>query len=327
MNTTTVLFFGSTTDSVIILEKLATLKAFSIAAVVTQPAKSVGRDHVVTPTPVGVWAEEHHHTVLTFESNPEKPWVYANEQQVIDALQPVQADLLVSASYGIKIPWSTIADATFGGINIHPSILPHWRGADPVPWAILSGDHQIGVSVVTLSETFDQGVILAQKKIPITPKDTSDPLRTKLFGIGAELLPSVLLDFTRGKLPQKIHRSPDVRSHSTPGVKETTDMYARKFTREDGLESWDVINAAITTGTDAERVERKFRALHPWPGVWTLLRPAQPDYGGLTTANDKRLKILALHLDNGKLVLDQVQLEGKKPVLYNQFSEAYAIIK
>ena len=320
MNTVKVLFFGSTTDSVIVLQKLGAIKACSIAAVVTQPAKPIGRDHIITATPVEVWAKQHNTACLSFENNPEKPWLYADAQQVIDALQPIGADLLVSASYGIKIPWDTIRATKFGGINIHPSILPHWRGADPVPWAILSGDHQIGVSVVTLSEKFDQGIILAKEKIPITPKDTSDPLRTKLFTKGADLLAKILPDYITGDIKRKLKTSPQPLASHLGGVK----LYARKFTREDGFESWDVVSAATTAGTDAERVERKFRALHPWPGVWTLLRQG---YGGQTTDNDKRLKILKLHLDNGKLVLDQVQLEGKKPVLYSQFSEAYAIIK
>ncbi len=309
-----VLFFGSTTDSVIVLEKLAAEPSIQIVAVVTQPAKPIGRAHVVTATPVEVWAKHHATAVLTFESNPEKPWLFANEQQVIDALQPIQAEVLVSASYGIKIPWKTIQAAKFGGINVHPSILPRWRGADPVPWAILSGDHQIGVSIVTLSETFDQGVILAQKKIPITPKDTSDPLRTKLFEIGGDLLTHILPDY-----PHSRNQSPPDSGNAASKL-----PYARKFTRGDGFEPWETVNRAITDGTDAERLERKFRALHPWPGVWTLLRQG---YGGQATDNDNRLKILKLHLDNGKLVLDQVQLEGKKPVLYSQFSEAYAIIK
>lgn len=294
-----ILFFGSTTDSVIVLQKIATLKDVEIAAVVTQPPRPVGRDHTLTQTPVAVWATEHAIPVLSFPTDPQKPWIFANETQVIDTLQPIQADLLISASYGVKIPWSTISAARFGGINVHPSILPYWRGADPVPWAILSGDHQIGVTVVTLSENFDEGKILAQEKIPITPHDTSDPLRTTLFTMGAELLVNVLPDLFRGKLkPQASHR-----------IHEKLP-YAKKFTREDGFEPWESLQKALTDATEATRIERKYRALHPWPGIWT-------------TIAEKRLKLLALHLDNGLLVLDEVQLEGKNPVSWKQFQTAY----
>ncbi len=313
MQKISILFFGSTTDSVVILHRLSQLQAtnyqFVIAAIVTQPPKPIGRNHVVTPTPVETWAKQRALTLLTFESNQEKPWLYTNEQQVIDALQPVHTDLLISASYGVKIPWATINDAKFGGINVHPSILPYWRGADPVPWAILSGDHQIGVTVVTLSQAFDQGVILTQEKIPITPKDTSDPLRTKLFTMGAQLLTDLLPSYIAGKLKP----TPQPSASHIGGVKLE---YARKFTRQDGFEPWETVMTAVSAGNQAERLERKFRALHPWPGVWTSI-PAKQPHEGL------RLKILAMHLSNRLLAIDQVQLEGKKPVSWKQFAAAY----
>jgi len=296
-----VLFFGSTTDSVIVLEKLS---QYEIAAVVTQPSRPVGREKIITATPVEQWAKKRNIPVLTFPTHPEKPWLFADEQRVIDALQPIQADLLISASYGVKIPWKTIEHARYGWINIHPSILPRWRGADPVPWAILSGDRQTGVSVVTLSQDFDKGVILAQKKVPVLPTDTSDPLRTKLFAIGADILIEIL------KKKSYIH------AHVRASVGEK-QPYARKFKREDGFEDWDTIEKAMTEGADADRLERKFRALHPWPGLWTRLRQG---FGGQA---EKRLKILKLHLDKGMLVLDKVQLEGKQPVPWQQFAKAY----
>lgn len=313
MNThgTTILFFGSTTDSVIVLEKLITVPGCTVAAVVTQPARPIGRKQIVTPTPTEIWATAHHIPVLSFPSNPEKPWLYADEQQVIDALQPIRADVLISASYGIKIPKESIIRAQLGGINIHPSILPHWRGADPVPWAIMSGDHQIGVTIVTLSETFDEGSILAQQKIPIGPDDTSDPLRTKLFTMGADMLTTILPNIVRGKhKPMPAHPS-DIKL-----------PYAKKFKREDGFEPWDGLLRAVTDGTDASRIERKFRALHPWPGVWTLVRQDQDEKH---TDTGKRLKILKLRLNNTILAIDEVQLEGKKPVSWKQFAEAYLL--
>lgn len=288
MHQVKILFFGSTTDSVIVLEKLVNLSRVNwlICCVVTQPPRPVGRNQILTPTPVEIWAKKHNITVLSFESNKDKPWLYANENQVIDALEPIQADLIISASYGQKIPPTTIGNARLGGINIHPSILPRWRGGDPVPWAIMTGDAQAGVTVVTLSETFDAGFILAQKKIPIKPHDTSGPLRTHLFTIGAELLSELLPDVIAGKIkgsPQKTSDEPR----------------AKRLSRELGYEPWPFPQ------TDAARIERKYRALHPWPGIWTLV-------------DGKRLKILALHLDHGALIIDQVQWEGKKPLTYTQ---------
>lgn len=299
-----ILFFGSTSDSVIILEKLHGLSGFSIGAVVTQPPRPVGRDKTVTPTPVERWAKDRNITTLSFPSDPEKPWKYADEVQVIDTLDPVGADLVISASYGQMIPWETIHKARFGGLNVHPSILPRFRGGDPVPWAIMAGDHQIGVTVVGLSERFDEGLIYARKKIPVTPHDTSSPLRTRLFDIGAHLLADILPDYVRGRTkgkPQIQHS----RNQSSPDSGNVEAYpYAKRLTRETGFEPWPFDQK------DAIRIERKYRALHPWPGVWT-------------TIDGKRLKILKLHLTNDQLVIDEVQLEGKKPVSWKQFTAAY----
>jgi len=261
-----IIFFGSTTDSILILEKLK-----SVVAVVTQPARPIGRKQIITPTAVETWAKKQNIPVH------------------VDVRIPFQADLLISASYGEKIPTKTIADAKYGGLNVHPSLLPRWRGADPVPWAILSGDHQIGVTVVTLSEEFDEGKILAQKKLPITNHDTSGPLRTKLFEIGAELLAEILA------------KGPPFKG--SPQEKSDTP-YAQRFTREDGFEPW----GKIMDPKEAIRIDRKFRAFTPWPGLWSL-------------REKKRLKILACHLSPiPGLILDQVQWEGKKPQPYQATS-------
>lgn len=271
-----VLFFGSTTDSVLVLEKLS-----NVIAVVTQPPRPVGRKQILTPTPVETWAKEHHIPILSFENNKEKPWLYSDENQVIDTLEPFKADLLISASYGQKIPTKTLSGAKLGGINIHPSILPRWRGGDPVPWAIMTGDAQIGVTVVTLSEKFDAGMILAQKKIPIKPHDTSGPLRTHLFELGAELLVASLDHL-------------DLRGESLQGMK--TEPYARRLTRQDGFEPWE----HIIDPKEADRIDRKFRALHPWPGLWSMVK-------------EKRIKILGF--DHTPTI---VQFAGKKPLTYTQ---------
>lgn len=294
------LFFGSTSDSVIVLSKL---NAFGISCIVTQPPRPVGRNQVVTPTPVANWAVDHHIPVLTFPNRPDQPSLYKDDQTVIDAIQPFRPDIIISASYGIKIPTETINAARYGGLNVHPSLLPRWRGADPVPWAILSGDHQTGVSIVTLSERFDQGKIIAQKKVPITPKDFSDPLRTRLFTLGAQLLGEILPDYLAGELDGR-------PQYTSKGEALQKSPYARKFTREDGFEPWDILQKAMINEEEAQRIERKFRALTPWPGLWT-------------TVNGKRLKILSCHFTGDKLMIDMVQLEGKKPAPYAQFATAY----
>lgn len=323
MEKVNVIFFGSTSDSVLVLNRLHELRmtdyGLRISAVVTQPPRPVGREQLVTPTPVELWAKEKNITTLSFPSDKETSWLYENEQTAIDTLEPFKADLLISASYGQRIPTKTITDAKYGGLNVHPSLLPRWRGADPVPWAILSGDHQTGATIVTLSPEFDEGKIIAQKKHAITPVDETDSLRAKLFSMGAELLAEVITDYLSGKLK---------------GSSQKTEAasYARRLTRNDGFIPWDILQKSIA-GQDVPIKERPpllaldashitltitkaLRALSPWPGLWTTVQiEGQP----------KRLKILSCHAEEvtNTLILDDVQLEGKKPVLYVQFAQAY----
>src|SRR3989344_5255090 len=237
-----VIFFGSTTDSVRVIDALyqcnnVTMQQFSFSAVVTQPPRPAGRDQTITQTPVEIWAKEKNIPVLSFASHQDKPWLYADEQQVIDTLQPFKPDLLVSACYGQKISSSTIKSAKYGGLNVHPSLLPRWRGADPVPWAILAGDHQKGATVVTLADRFDEGKIVAQKKVPITNKDASDPLRTKLFELGAQLVIKMLPEYLKSK--------PKVQPKQLSNVTIKQFPYARRFTRQDGFIPWELLQDAM----------------------------------------------------------------------------------
>lgn len=311
-----IIFFGSTSDSVIVLstlhQALDTKIKGHIVAVVTQPPRPVGRSQEITSTPVEIWAKEHHITVLSFASDDQKAWLYKNESEVINTLSSFSADICISASYGQKIPHETIQKAQYGGVNVHPSFLPHWKGADPVPWAIAAGDHQVGVSIVTIADKFDDGKILAQKKEAVLPTDTSDPLRTKLFTLGAALLVETL--------PKYIDKS--IKGEPQDPTKGS---YAGRKTRETGFEPWESIQQAFADEEEAKRIERKYRAFHPWPGLWTFMTDKKQEKAG--KQKDKRLKILSCHLSSTLpfLVLDEVQLEGKNPVSYQQFQQAYLI--
>jgi methionyl-tRNA formyltransferase len=317
-----IVFFGSTTDSVIVLDALATDKdvSRSIGAVVTQPAKPVGRKQILTPTPVEMWAETHHVPCLTFPTVNDKPWHYAEPDRVNASISPFSPDLLVSASYGQKIPEEVVRSARFGGVNVHPSLLPRWRGTDPIPWTILAGDAQTGVTIVTLSKRFDEGKILAQQKIPMPQDKTPDEVRVQLFTLGSTLLTQTLPDYWSGK-----------RMGQPQNPKNAT--YARRLMRDDGFVPWDMIRNAeqgiavqpvnqpgilpFAEASLPEAIVRAIRALSPWPGVWTMVNTAND--------TDRRLKILSAHVKNEILVIETVQLEGKSPTRYAQFSAAYEL--
>jgi len=316
-----IIFFGSTTDSVIVATAIHA--KFPLTAVVTQPSKPIGRKQEITPTPVELWAKENHIPAVSFANNEQKSWLYTHEEDAVNTLSSFKPDLLISACYGQKIPTETITHAQYGGLNIHPSLLPRWRGADPIPWTILSSDHETGVTIVTLEEKFDQGNIIDQKKIPVTDKDYPDLLRTKLFTMGADLLITLLPDYLSGKHKGKRQKPEDA-------------TYARKLTRADGYIPWEYIDAAVkgidvprekrvgilTLSTDhiTHTITRTLRALTPWPGVWSLFAIHNK---GLKIKEEKRIKILAAHNENNTLILDTVQLEGKNPTSWQQFQHAY----
>jgi methionyl-tRNA formyltransferase len=317
-----VIFFGSTQDSVIVCDALFThSKKLSIImqAVVTQPAKPIGRKHILTATPIETWAKTHAITCLTFETQKDKPWLYAHEEDVIESLSTCSPDLIISASYGQKIPEPLIAHARFGGLNVHPSLIPRWRGTDPIPWTILAGDAQTGVSIVALSKKFDEGEILAQQKIPMDDTHTVDEIRARLFTLGAALLADILPDYCSGK---HIRKQQDA-AHAT---------YARRLTKDDGFVPWDTLMDAVQGKSVPEEkipkiltdtapaslptsIIRAIRAFSPWPGVWSTIPIAKGE--------TKRIKILEAHELDGKLILDTVQLEGKNPTSFVQFADAY----
>lgn len=310
-----IVFFGSTDDSVTVAETLHT--KYPIAAIVTQQAKPVGRKKIITQTPVETWAKEKKIPVLTFPTDSEKPWRFAHDDDVANTISSFHPNLIVTACFGERIPKTVIEQSKHGGVNVHPSLLPRWRGAYPVPWAILAGDNQTGVTISTITEHFDDGRILAQKKIPITPKDMPDDLRKKLFTMGAELLVETLPEYISGK-------NTGIEQHK---VDVTT---AHRLTREHGFVPWNLIASAMN-GVDIphdsrsglmqdikdplpQGIVRLYRALSPWPGIWTTL----PIKG-----QDKRLKILSCIIREEKLILQTVQLEGKQPVDWLTFNKAY----
>ena len=197
-------------------------------------------------------------------------------------------DLIVVASYGKIIPQKTLDLPKHGALNIHPSLLPKYRGATPVPRTILSGDTKTGVTIFKMDSGIDTGPILAQQSTLIKPNETSKDLLNRLFQIGSDLLVKTLPGYIEGKITPK------------PQPKKSPTPYAKKFTKQDGFISFNqFIKLSQTNFTS---IDHKIRALYPWPGVWTKL------------PNRKVIKLLP----HGKL-----QLEGKAPISWQAFSNGY----
>ncbi|MFH0942565.1 MAG: formyltransferase family protein [Candidatus Beckwithbacteria bacterium] len=184
-----------------------------------------------------------------------------------------KADLVISADYGQKLP--------AGGLNLHPSLLPKYRGPTPVPYQILNQEKQAGISIIKMTGRFDAGPLIAQESVPILPNDTSPELLTRCFSAGAKLLIKILPDYLNNKITQK-------------NQTESQATFTRKFTKADGFIAW----GKYLSSRQSADLGRRLRALYPWPGVWTTL----PDK-----------KILKLLPNN------QIQLEGKAPISWKQF--------
>lgn len=195
-----------------------------------------------------------------------------------------QADIGILASFGAIISKKILNSFPQGILNVHPSLLPRYRGPAPVQTAILNGEKETGVTIIKMDEEIDRGPIVAQVKEKILPTDTSPSLYQRLFEKGANLLNEIL--------ESPIITTPQDHARAT---------FTKKFSREDGQIDWS---------KKADEIDRQIRAFTPWPGSYTFV-------------NSKRLKILKAHLRNKKLVLDEVQLEGKKPVTFRQFLQGH----
>ncbi|MFC1790670.1 methionyl-tRNA formyltransferase, partial [Patescibacteria group bacterium] len=184
----------------------------------------------------------------------------------------------ILASFGAKIAQEVIDTFPFGILVIHPSLLPLYRGVSPIQRTILNGDQKTGVTVLKMDDKFDHGPILGTKEIKLTGKETTPDLTKKLFLLGAQLSTSILPRYLAGKI------TPQPQDHALA-------TRAPKIIKEDGQINWR---------ENPQKIERQIRALAGWPGTWTYVK----------LKTKKRLKVLEAHLEKGKLVLDQVQLEG-----------------
>lgn len=309
------IFFGTPEFVLPVLEALKNA-GYEIAAVVTQPPKPVGRKQTLAPSPVALWAQTH--GIAIFDGKP---------REIVEELKKLRAGVGVLGAYGRILPPELLAIFPRGILNIHPSLLPKYRGASPIQAAIASGEKETGVTIIKLDSEMDHGPIVAQFTEEIRDDDTAGTLRERLFEKAAGALVSVL--------PAYLEGSAELREQDH--VKAT---YTTLLKKEHGFIPPKYIDAARRGETIREPFEVPFiknyylilnsyslarlcQALDPWPGAWTLLR--SKSFGGQA----KRLKILKVHLEkdsithHSSLIPDLVQLEGKNPVSWEDFKKGY----
>jgi len=235
-----IVFMGTAELSCASLTSLARDERFSVAAVVTQPDKPKGRDLRLQPSPVKSLALKLDLPVL----QPAR----ACDENFIGELRALQPDLIVVAAYGHILPPAILELPRHGCLNVHTSLLPKYRGAAPIQWAIASGETETGVTIMHMDAGLDTGPIVSQRRTPILATDDSATLHDRLAGLGAELLAETIPDFVAGK----------IRSAPQPA---TGASHAPKIKKEDGHIDWN---------QPAGKIWNRLRAFTPWPGAFTF---------------------------------------------------------
>ncbi len=266
--------WGSGSFTVGVLNELR--PRLNIVQIVTEPPKPSGRGGTLTPSIAKAYADTL--KIPTAEpSDLSDPRFYA----YILSLKP---DLMVVAAYGRLIPKSVYELPPLGTLNIHPSLLPKYRGASPIQAAILGGEVKTGISIMRLAQGFDRGDIIAQSPYDLTGKETGGDLATALAELGAATLLEILPDYTAGKL--------------VPAAQDSSQAsYAPKITPAD---RWlNPIDGPTLN-------ERKIRAF-------------ASDLGAFVMLSGRRLSVFGGHIEKGRLVFDVVQLAGKRPMTWSNF--------
>jgi methionyl-tRNA formyltransferase len=228
-----------------VLQSLVNSAEFEIAGVVTQPDRAKGRQLKLEPSPVKALAMELKLAVL----QPER----AREESFLVQIKQLDPQLIVVAAYGQILPAQVLAFPPYGCLNVHTSLLPKYRGAAPIQWAILNGESETGVTIMKMDEGMDTGPLLAHSSTPISRDDTSETLHERLAQMGADLLRQTIPRYIAGQIapyPQ-----------AAQGV-----SYAPRIKKQDGRIDWS---------RPALEVWNRIRGLVPWPGAFCS-EPAGP---------------------------------------------------
>jgi methionyl-tRNA formyltransferase len=295
-------FMGTPSFAATILERLISA-GHRLLAVYTQPPRPAGRGHRLQPSPVHLLAERHGIVVRSPAG--------LRDQDTQAAFAALGAEAAVVAAYGLILPQVMLSAPRLGCLNVHASLLPRWRGAAPIQRALLAGDHETGITIMQMEKGLDTGPILMQHRLPIGLAATTAGLTEELAQLGGRLIVAALDRLARGTLVP--------RPQPQEGV-----TYAPKISRAEGLLDWR---------RPATELERRVRALDPWPGAYfehdgasirvlaaAALADAPGDPPG--TMLDNRL---AIACGSGVLRLLRLQRPGRAPLDASEFLRGYPI--
>lgn len=296
-------FLGTPQFAVPTLEAIVAA-GHEVAAVYTQPDRPKGRGHALAAPPVKEAALR-----LGLEvRQPER----VRRPEVVDELRAVGADAMVVVGYGQIIPQSIIDLPRLGIINVHASLLPKYRGAGPIQWAIANGETVTGVTTMQINAGLDTGDMLLKVETPIDPEETALELGPRLATLGADLLTKTLDGLESGNIvPQP--------------QKDAEATYAPILKREDGLIDWT---------QPASVIHNRARGFLPWPSAWTTLRGQRFNVWRCRIANFpastvpgeiavQQKRLFAACGSNSAIELLEVQVEGKKRVAASDFLNGF----
>ena len=292
-----IIFMGTPDFAAASLEALIDSR-HEIQAVVTQPDKPKGRKGELTPSPVKVVAEEKGIKVY----QPLK----VRDEEFVETLRAYNPDVIVVVAFGQIIPLSILKMPKFGCVNIHGSLLPKYRGAAPIQWAVLDGEKETGITTILMDEGIDTGDILLKKTIKIDTDETSGSLFDKLMALGAETILETLDELEKGSLtPIKQGESPTA--------------YAKMLTKAMGL---------IDFTRSAKELDCFVRGMDPWPSAYTLLAGktlklwkvrAVDGSGKAGSVIEIGKESFTIACGEGAIEVLEVQLEGKKRMSAGDF--------
>jgi methionyl-tRNA formyltransferase len=287
-----IVFFGSPQFAVPSLEALVQDARLSIELVVTQPDRRAGRGRALVAPPVKTAAFAHQIPVWQPET--------LRSDDALERLRSIDADLYVVVAYGELFQRRVLALPKHGCLNVHPSLLPRYRGSSPIQSAILNGDRETGVTIIQMVRRLDAGPIVAQERVPLDGTETGGSLSARLADLAGVMLPDTAVDWSAGRIEP--HPQDDELA-----------TYTRELTKASGEIDWTL---------DAVQIERAVRAYQPWPTAWTTLagkrlvieRVELSDQtldlpAGSLVFEDRTVRVAC---GTGSLVLLDVRPEGKR---------------
>ncbi len=303
MDSLKVVFMGTPDFAVPSLKALKS-EGYEIPLVITQPDRPAGRGKKLRPPSVKVLAQELGLRVY----QPEK---VKENQELKEILEGIKPDLIVVAAYGKILPEWLLDLPKYGTINVHASLLPKYRGASPIQWAILNGEAETGITIMKVIPELDAGPILSQGKVKIEEEDNAKTLHDKLANLGAELLIKTIPKFVSGEIkpvPQD----------------ETKATYCPQIRKEMGRVNWQ---------EGSREIFNRVRAFYPWPCAFTSfkgrgikllkVRPVEGEgEPGEVIGVKEGLKVAT---GEGALLIERLKPEGKKEISGEEFIRGYRV--